>query len=189
MAGQKTGFMTGARAKIKLGNHVLAFCTDVSYNVTVQTIPVEAMGKYEVFSNEPIGYMVDGSFSIIRYTAKMAKYANIHDQEAVGTNMSDNDSTTTAGLPKGTAPSDHMNPGKILGSMTLDLIVQDKATYKDAAGLDTNIIKLTDCRITRKGAVLNKRGVLVDNYSFVAILADDAESDGTAAGIVNSSMA
>lgn len=186
MSGKKTGFMTGARAKVKLGNHVLAFCTDVSYNVTVQTIPVEAMGKFEVFSNEPIGYMVDGSFSIIRYTSKMAAYSGVTDQEAAGTNMSGNDSTTPNTLPKGTAPSDHMNPSKILSSMTLDLIVLDKAT---AGATDVGIIKLTDCRITRKGAALNKRGVLVDNYSFVAILADDAEVSGTDTAIGNSSMA
>lgn len=185
MAGIKSGFVTGARAKIKLGGKTMAFCTDVSYNITVQTIPVEAMGKYEVFNNEPIGYMVDGSFSIIRYTKNMAASSNITDQQAdtnaLGTNISGNDTTIKGLLTKGTAPDAHLNPGKILGSRTVDLEIDDKGQEGEIP-----IVKITDCRITRKGASLNKRGVLVDNYTFVAILADDGE--GANATTLPSSM-
>lgn len=188
MAGIQSGFVTGARAKIKLGGKTMAFCSDVSYNITVQTIPVEAMGKYEVFNNEPIGYMVDGSFSVIRYTAGMAALSKIPDQQgteaSLGTNISGNETDNNGVLTKGTAPDAHLNPGKILSSRTVDLEVVDKSQIPG----ETRLVKIQDVRVTRKGASLNKRGVLVDNYTFVAILADDSEQAGDGKGVLPSSM-
>ena len=85
MAGKKAGFITGANAKIKMFGETIAFATDVSYDVTVDNVPVEAMGRYEVFSYEPVGYRIAGSLSIIRYTGR-AKTSNIDDADATGNN-------------------------------------------------------------------------------------------------------
>jgi hypothetical protein len=54
MAGKKPSFITGATAKIKIGNLTMAYAQDVSYSTTVTTIPIETMGRYEVVSNEPV---------------------------------------------------------------------------------------------------------------------------------------
>jgi hypothetical protein len=77
MAGIHAGFVTGARAKIKIGGQTMGYAADVAYNITVATIPIETMGKYEVHSNEPVSYTVDGSFSIVRYTKGSADVSNI----------------------------------------------------------------------------------------------------------------
>ena len=166
MAQQKPGFITGANAKIKAFSKTLAFCSDVSYNVTVQTIPIESMGKYEVHSNEPVGYSVDGSFSIIRYTKN-------------ATNAAANGVIADAAATKSNAPEsiedggngnmgEHLDPAKLLASQTFDLEIIEKR-----ADGDTAVYKVTDCRLTRRGMSLNKRGVMVDGYTFVGVLATD----------------
>jgi hypothetical protein len=161
----------------------MAYATDVSYNITVQTIPIETMGKYEVHTNEPVAYNVDGSFSVVRYTGLSAGDAGIEDQDTTaedGTAIANNDGG--ANMSKGTAPGDHLNPAKMLLSSSFDLEIKEKGQD------DTPVFRINDCRIVRRGASLNKRGVLVDSYSFVAILAGDAkESDGTVQ-VASSSM-
>lgn len=183
MAGQiKPGFITGANARIKLFDKTLAYCTDVSYNVTVQTIPIESMGKYEVHTNEPVSYSVDGTFSVIRYT-KAILDANIDDAS---------DNSGNAPLRIGDASGDnafgHLNPGKILESRTfsLDIFQTIKAGRQDTGLSDANaqpVVRIKHCRLVRRGMTLNKRGVMVDNYAFVGIYLDDADegNDGIAA--------
>lgn len=67
MAGTKPTFITGATAKIRLNNKTLAFCSDFSCSVQVLTKTPKVLGKYEGDSVEPLGYMVSGSFTVIRY--------------------------------------------------------------------------------------------------------------------------
>jgi hypothetical protein len=177
MAGVRQGFVTGARAKIIIGGQTMAFATDVSYNVTIQTIPIETMGKFEVHTNEPVAYNVDGSFSVVRYTGDSAQAANIKDAAGniaakPGTGPASN--TNTLGvLSSGTAPGDNLNPSMLLQSSTFDIQIKEK----DVTGSsETDVFRINDCRITRRGATLNKRGVLVDSYAFVGILAGDTDT-------------
>jgi hypothetical protein len=170
MAQQKPGFITGANAKIKAFNKTLAFCSDVAYNVTVQTIPIESMGKYEVHSNEPVGYTVDGSFSIIRYTKNATdstKGGEIGDAASGKSNAPENITDSGAGNMQ-----EHIDPARLLQSQTFDLEIHEKR----AGGSDTEVITVADCRLTRRGMSLNKRGVMVDNYAFVGILATDKDT-------------
>lgn len=168
MAGIKQGMVTGANAKIKAFGKTLAFCSDVSYNVTVQTIPVEAIGRYEVITNEPVAYMVDGSFSVIRYT-KLASDANIPTVSATGSAIGD---MLDADSNEGGNAEAHMNPKELMNSYTFDMDVFQK-TDSD----QEDVFKVKDCRITRRSMSLNKRGIYVDNYAFVGIFAGDG--DGT----------
>ena len=68
MAGIVPSFITGANAKLKIGNLTLAFATDLSYQITTNSIPVRAMGMIEVAAYEPVSYTVSGTFSVVRYT-------------------------------------------------------------------------------------------------------------------------
>lgn len=185
MAQVNAGFVTGARAKILIGSKTMAYASDISYNITIQTIPIETMGKYEVHTNEPVAYNVDGSFSVVRYTGGDGKHSNVGEQSETGaengTSVLDNDSED---MKKGTAPGDHLNPAQILCSSSFDLEIKEKA----CTGSDTPVFRINDCRITRRGASLNKRGVLVDNYSFVAILAGDAVEADATLGVATSGM-
>ena len=173
MAGLAPSFITGANAKIKLNDITMAYAQDVSYNVTVTTIPIETMGRYEVVSNEPVAYFVDGTLSIIRYTKAASNMAGT----AAGGNGIGNwlfKSPVTANA------SDMMNPGQMLGSLTFDMSIYQKTEVDTGSQPSTGTISdsqlvttLTDCRLTRKGGAINKRGVLVEQFSFNAILQSD----------------
>lgn len=67
MSGIRPFFVNGANAKIKLNGKTLAFCTDLSYSVSVLTQTPKVLGMYEGSSVEPLGYTVNGSFTVIRY--------------------------------------------------------------------------------------------------------------------------
>lgn len=164
MAGKKPSFITGANAKIKAGGLTMAYAQDVSYSVTTTTIPIETMGRYEVVSNEPVAYFVEGSLSIIRYT-RVAQTGGMAGTKQGGNGVG-NWTFQTGGKA-----SDHVNPGKLLASQTWDMeIYQKNATD---SGVETVLVeKITDCRFTRRGGGINKRGVLTEQFSFVGILAD-----------------
>jgi hypothetical protein len=183
MAKLGQGFITGANAKIKAFSKTMAYCSDVSYNITVQTIPVETMGKYEVHANEPVAYTVDGTFSIVRYTKNSAatlKDGSIVDQNDIGNGPSQIQETGSGSM------GDHLNPAKILGSATFDLEIHEKRDYL-GTDLEAAVFIVSDCRVTRRGMTLNKRGVMVDNYAYVGILAGDKDVV-TADEVGNSSM-
>jgi len=163
MAGQIPQFLTGAQATIQLTgtteNTILAYCTDVSYNVSVQHIPVEALGQFEVYSNEPVSYSVNGSFSVIRYKLDAA----------------------VAGGPAGTstdaAETDigkQLTPSQMLGSATFDLAIHLGFSTGETSDNDKVMIKILDCRITNRSQQLNKRSLMTDTFQFVAIGMDAA---------------
>ena len=83
MANKKAGFITGANAKIKIAGKVIAFATNVGYDINVQTIPIEGIGRYEPWSNEPVSYSCSGSMSVIRYT-KRAKESGVPKVDQTG---------------------------------------------------------------------------------------------------------
>ena len=183
MAGKRPSFITGANAKIKVGGKTFAYAADVSYQVAVDTIPIETMGRYEAVSNEPVNYSVAGSLSVVRYTAIAG--GNLMP----GTNVGGNGLGKVNMGTVGGIGSDHINPGNILFSQTWDLAVFQKTQTAATAAAETatttesiEFITIKDCRFTRKSASLNKRGMLVDQLSFVGILADDDSFDVSSSG-------
>jgi hypothetical protein len=67
MAGIRPFFVNGSNAKIKLNGKTLAFCTDLSYSISILTQTPKVLGMYEGSSVEPLGYSVTGSFTVVRY--------------------------------------------------------------------------------------------------------------------------
>lgn len=172
MAGKVPSFVTGATAKIKAGGLTFAYAQDVSYRVSVDTIPVETMGRYEAVSNEPVNYSVAGELAVVRYTA-IAQANNMPGANAGGNGLGN---ATWAGGGAGNKGSDQFDPSNLIISKTWDLAVFQKTepgfNTPVAAGTPA-VITITDCRFTSKGAGLSKRGILVDRMSFVGILASD----------------
>lgn len=182
MAAKKPSFVTGANAKIKVGGKTFAYASDVSYQVAVDTIPIETMGRYEAVSNEPVNYSVAGELSVVRYTS-IAKQNNMPGTNAGGNGLGKVDYTT------GGNGANEINPGNILMSQTWDLSVFQKEQTASTTGGGTaqvtdsvEFITIKDCRFTRKSAALNKRGILVDRLSFVGILAHDDSFDSSNSG-------
>lgn len=172
MAKKKPGFITGANAKIKAGDLTLAYAQDVSYNTTVTTIPIETMGRYEVVSNEPVAYFVDGTLSVIRYTAQA------NDAGMNGTITGGNGTGNWNFKNGGGNASQHFNPGELLASQTWDLEIFQKTEGADVG----EVVKLIDCRFTRKGGSINKRGILVEQFSFNAIFKEDDSFSAAVSG-------
>jgi hypothetical protein len=165
--GMKPGFVSGANARVKLDGKTLAYCTDLNYTVDMATVPIEAIGSYEVKAYEPIAYSVNGSFSVIRYT-KVIKPA----------------SGSANGNPADELGGDNrvgtqLDPGRVLSSSTFDMEIfqSTSATASDTTETNQNsLFKIHDCRVTRRTSALSKRGVMVDSYAFVGILAGDTDS-------------
>lgn len=67
-------FITGANAKIRLNGKTIAFCQDFHCSIEIYTKTPKVLGKYEGDSVEPLGYLVTGGFTLIRY-AKGVKSA------------------------------------------------------------------------------------------------------------------
>ncbi len=168
MAGKKPSFITGATAKIKVGGITIAYAQDVSYNVTMTTIPIETMSRYEVVSNEPVAYFTDGSLSVIRYT-KFAAEQGMAGSAATG-NAAHNWNLVT---PAGTNAGQHFDPAQLLASQTWDLDIFQKV---DGGTGVIQVVKITDCRFTKKGGAINKRGILVEGYAFNGILQSDDDN-------------
>lgn len=93
MAGLKPTFITGATAKIRLNGKTIAFCQDFTCSVQIITQTPKVLGKYEGDSVEPLGYLVSGTFSIIRY-AKGIRQAN---GNAVPFGLAENDAGNGVG--------------------------------------------------------------------------------------------
>lgn len=184
MAGKLPSFITGANAKITVGGVTFAYAADVSYQIAVDTIPIETMGRYEAISNEPVNYSVGGELSVVRYTG-IAHTNNMAGAAANGNGLGNVNYKT------GGNGADEINPAQLLVSQTWDLNVYQKvqsgnpsvtspAETNPGAPTSGAVITITDCRFTRKTAGINKRGILVDRLSFVGILAhDDSFQAGT----------
>lgn len=183
MAGRLPSFVTGANAKIKAGGKTFAYASDVSYQVIVDTVPIETMGRYEAVTNEPVNYSVAGELSVVRYT-KVAATNGIPGTATNGNGLGAVNFTT------GGNGADHINPGNILASQTWDLAVFQKtqaaaSTAGGGTALTTDAVEfitIKDCRFTRMSAGINKRGILVDRLSFVGILMDDDSFDASHSG-------
>lgn len=170
MAGQVPSFITGANAKIKLGSMTMAYAQDVSYSVDVATIPVETIGRYEVVTNEPISYYVSGTLSVIRYTKSGAGLAGLPGtNQNVGNSVNNWVDSTTGDSVVG----HQFDPSKIVSSKTFDLEIFSKLPG-DVGGTNASesIVKIRDCRLTRKGGSVTKRGLIVDQFAFSAVLID-----------------
>jgi hypothetical protein len=184
MPNQVPTFITGANAKITVDGKTFAYASDVSYTVSVDTIPIETMGRYEAVTNEPVNYSVAGTLNVVRYTSLANRTAETSSSKGNGLG----NVTGTSGEQQ----SFQFDPGNMLLSSSWDLVVYQK--YASAAGLTGTsaissgasdgaaiasgvsqlaIIKISDCRFNRKSASITKRGILVDQLSFVGILASD----------------
>lgn len=182
MAGKKPSFVTGANAKIKVGGRTFAYASDVSYQVAVDTVPIETMGRYEAVTNEPVNYSVGGELSVVRYTA-VAKTNGMPGTNSTGNGLG------AVNFATGGNGAEHINPGNLLLSQTWDLSVYQKTQNATTTAGGTAVtteaaefITIKDCRFNRKSAAINKRGILVDRLSFVGILADDESFDSSHSG-------
>ncbi len=166
MAGIKSTFVVGARAKVKIDGKTLAFATNVNYTVDVAHIPVEVLGSYEVVAYEPVGYRVNGTLTVVRYTA---------NGNATRTDGADDQGNSV--FKMGTAANAArapaaFNPGNLILSETFEVEIYDRRDG-DKANDGQKFVTIQDARFERRSGGLNSKGLLEEQYSFNGILMHD----------------
>jgi hypothetical protein len=165
MANEKyPGMVTGANAVIKIGNTTMAYSYDVNYTIDIPHLPIEVMNKYENITNEPVGYYISGSFTILRYTIA-AKNANLTEQDS---NSPQKWTTGDNKMPL----QNQLNPGKILSSQTVDIVLYQRY-YDGSQETSVEFLKLKNCRLTNRSASVNKNSHMTERFDFVGELASD----------------
>ena len=175
MAGKQTSLLTGSNCKVTFDGITLAFATDIQYDVSVQTIPVEVMGKFEVVANEPVAYVVAGSFSVVRYTAA-AKLGNITGAAAngngLGAVLGGANGAAFNSQASGGGNSVQIDPGQLLLSKTVDISIFRKKINNPTQSAEQEVyMTIKDARITRMSGSVNKRSVAMESFQFVAEIA------------------
>ena len=67
MGGKTPFFITGSNCKLKINGVTMAYATDLSYSVTIAHQSMKILGVYEADTQEPLGYSISGTFTLIRY--------------------------------------------------------------------------------------------------------------------------
>ena len=173
MAGKKPFFITGATAKIMINNLNLAFCTNVSYSVTVNHSTPRVLGMYEATSVEPTGYTVTGSFSIIRYAADAeskikSNVSGITDKgNGIGSWTSQKNSALNF-LSKDGRVSENLNPSKLDKATGFDIQI-----YQKIDGDQISVARIRDARITRADFSMSKKSPATQTFQFTAVYVDE----------------
>lgn len=186
-------FVTGANAFIRIAGKKIAACTDVSYSIRVKHTSPHVLGVFESFAQEPQGYEVTGSFTIIRYaknmetTVKAAKGKQPATTESTGNGVGSwggimgkggnkNAAKAVAGSMALGRPDQALDPAffHVPGGFTLEIVQQGPH------GSSGVLARLRDCRITQADFKLTKGGLAIQQFSFQANYADE---DSFTAGV------
>lgn len=172
MAGMKPFFLTGANAKIKVNNVTLAYCTSVSYSVTVNHTAAKVLGMYEATSVEPLSYSVTGSFTVVRYVADVkssvggtAPHGVSEKGNGIG-NFGENQGKLFSGFD-GRA-YDNLNPSKLDKATGFDIEISQKV-----CGKTQEVAKIRAARITKADFNVGGKTAATQTFQFTAIYADE----------------
>jgi hypothetical protein len=182
MAGQQPFFITGANAKIRVNNKTMAFCTNLSYSVTVATQTPHILGLYESTSVEPLSYNVAGSFTIIRYAKDAKANHNGEVPSGIAANDAGNSVGNWGGVWGGTTgdllarngigndgrANEALDPSKFDNGVAFDIQV-----YQKTPGGDIGISNIRNARITKASFNIQKRGPATETFEFMAQYVDE----------------
>jgi len=170
-------FLTGANAKVRVNNRTIAFCTDLSYSVTVHHAAPRILGMYESVSLEPLYYEVTGTFQVIRYVADV-KSANESRGAKTPSGVSDRGNGIGAVGPEDVFSRNIGNDGRTQEALNPETF--DKATFFDiqvyqkmADGSQQGVAKLRDCRIIKADFSMSKTAATTERFAFRSLYADE----------------
>lgn len=182
MAGLAPFFLTGANAKVVLNGKTLAFCTDLSYSVQVNTVTPKVLGMYEGSSVEPLGYQVTGSFSIIRYMKDIeggrAVVPNGVTPNDAGNGVGNWGSAwgsgigsflANAGVGNDGRANEALDPSKFDHGVTFDIQVYQKSPD----GSQHGVVNIRNVRVTQADFSISKKTPAMQRFNFVALYADE----------------
>lgn len=172
MSGVRPFFLTGANAKVKVNGRTLAYCTNLSYSVKIKHETPTVLGMYEPSSVEPVGYLVTGSFSVVRYIADAqnavgGKKPNSTNNKGNGIGGWGTNNVSISNLADGRA-YDNLNPKALDKATTFDIEVFQK-TESGSLG----VAKIRGVRITGADFSLAKKNAATQTFQFTALYADE----------------
>ncbi len=181
MSGVKPFFITGANAKVKVNDKTLAFCTDLSYSVSILTQTPKVLGMYEGSSVEPLGYTVSGSFTVIRYAKDAKANIGVAPNGAAGNDAGNGvgnwGSAWGGGLGSFFArngvgndgrANEALDPSKFANSVTFDVQV-----YQKTPSGEIGVANIRNVRITQADFSMTKKGAAQQRFNFVALYVDE----------------
>ncbi len=182
MPGMAPFFITGSNCKIKVNGVTLAYATNFSYSVSIPHARPKNLGSYESNSLEPLSYDVNGSFDVIRYVdglkSKMEKlgYSVPNGVSDLGNGLGGWSPLVGKGMgsalfSNGNDGKAHesLNPSRLQDAITFDIEIYQKLPD----GKVTGVARVRSARIVAMNASLQKRGVMVQSFQFIAQYLDE----------------
>lgn len=180
MAGMKPFFLTGANAKIKVNLKTLAYCSNLSYSISIAHATPTVLGMYEPSSVEPLSYKVTGSFSVVRYVADIV--SDVGGTRPDGVSDKGNGiggwgpdgllDKVTQGFNVGNGIDgrayDNMDPSKLEKATTFNIEV-----YQKFPGGQRSVANIRDVRITQSDFMIGTSTAATQNFQFTALYVDE----------------
>lgn len=181
MAGIRPTFITGANAKVKVNDKTLAFCTDLSYSVSIITQTPKVLGMYEGSSVEPLGYSVSGSFTVIRYAKDVVRSVSGTTPKGLAANDAGNgvgnwgnvwgggtgDFLARNGVGNDGRANEALDPSRFQNGVTFDIQV-----YQKTPAGEIGVANIRNVRITQADFSISKKAAAVERFNFVALYVD-----------------
>jgi len=185
-------FLTGANAKILLNNKTVAYCTNVSYKVTVRHATPRVLGRFEVETIQPLSYDVVGTMTLIRYAAGLKDFfGGRHIDTPAAINQAGNGlgsfgpsgidgvvaslGIPDSNLPFDGAPDENLVPGRLFQSKLFNIEIRQKLPPQETKQFGSlrsrDIIDNVQAggagaNATSETTVVLLRGCRVEEYSF-----------------------
>lgn len=171
----KPFFLTGANAKIKVNNRTLAYCTNLSYSVTVNHATPRVLGMYEPTSVEPTSYLVTGTFSVVRYVADADDNIGGNVPNGVDGGGNGIGNWGEGGLQnlvdldgnEGRA-HENLNPSKLHTATGFEIYVFQKTDSGQQS-----VARIREARITKADFNMSKKSPAMQTFQFTALYADE----------------
>ena len=187
--------LTGSNCKLIVNGVLLAYATDLQYNIEISHEPATLLGSYEPDFIEPTAYMVQGSFTVIRYVWKSVDGANVTGGATSGNgignwtpNKGDFGAKALGAGMDGQAYRS-LNPAWLKYGMMFDIEIYqtnhnpEQTLVGKPDRLETGIqgytsntlgvARIRDARINSAGLSVSKKSPAVQKFTFLARYADE----------------
>ena len=179
MANKLASFMSGAQLVIYVGGVKVAFAQGISFQESMDNVPVGGVGSFSYHAIEPLRYSASGSLTITRWSSKLAtliKAANpvgLPDPILKAKVLDNRDGNS---LLDGVA----FNPVKLLASATFDIHVYSKlpdatGSTKDFASM-VPVYTLHDCRMSGYSFGFSPATLLQEGVTFIVTKVSDEQA-------------
>ncbi len=192
MAGKSPFFLVGSNAIVRLNGRTMAFCTDITYSISVAHALPKVIGMYEAISVEPLSYEVSGTFSIIRYMngvkGLLSTGSSPNGVSEGGNGVGQWGPGTNRELIFGSdgRAKDALNPATYGASCGFDIeILQKLASIDPSIEFQTvPVAKLRNCRVVKADFNIgSKTAPAVERYMFYALYVDEDSFKADVSGV------